>query len=68
MSEHPSEHPHQPISQLHETEVGRPPKPRKELPIIATPDDQETIEQEMAELFEEDRVFHQHGSSEPEGD
>lgn len=32
------------------------------------PDDTELIEQEMAELFEEDRVTHQHGSAEPEGE
>ncbi len=44
------------------------PKPRKELPLVSVPDDQTLIEEEMAELFEEDRVTHQHGSAEPEGD
>lgn len=43
-------------------------KPRKEIPLIAIPNDQDMIEAEMAELFDEDRVSHQHGSSEPEAD
>jgi hypothetical protein len=44
------------------------PKARKELPLISVPDDRDMIAEEMAELFEEDRVSHQHGSSEPEAD
>jgi hypothetical protein len=44
------------------------PKARKELPLISVPDDRDMIAQEMAELFEEDKVSHQHGSSEPEAD
>lgn len=44
------------------------PKTRKELPLISVPDDRDMIAQEMAELFEEDKVSHQHGSSEPEAD
>jgi hypothetical protein len=43
-------------------------KPRKELPLIATPNDQQAMEEEMAEMFDEDRVTHKHGSSEPEAD
>lgn len=43
-------------------------KPRKEIPLIAVPNDQDMIAAEMAELFDEDRVSHQHGSSEPEAD
>jgi hypothetical protein len=43
-------------------------KPRKELPLISVPDDQALMEEEMADLFEEDRVTHKHGSSEPEAD
>lgn len=43
-------------------------KPRKEIPLIAIPNDQDMIAAEMAELFDEDRVSHQHGSSEPEAD
>jgi hypothetical protein len=44
------------------------PKVRKELTIISVPDDRDMIAEEMAELFEEDKVSHQHGSSEPEAD
>ena len=52
------------------TPVGDPPAPpkrKKELPIISTPDD-DIIAQEMADLFDEDRVTHQHGHSQPEKD
>jgi hypothetical protein len=63
-----SEHPPEPIPQPEKAELPPPPKVRKELPVISAPDDRETIEQEMAELFEEDKVSHQHGSAEPEGD
>ena len=44
------------------------PKVRKEIPLISVPNDRDMIAAEMAELFEEDRVSHQHGSSEPEAD
>ena len=44
------------------------PKVRKELPLISVPDDRDMIAEEMAELFEEDKVSHKHGSSEPEAD
>lgn len=44
------------------------PQPRKEIPLISVPDDGDIIAAEMAELFEEDKVSHQHGSSEPEAD
>ena len=43
-------------------------KPRKELPLVSVPGDQQAMEEEMAELFDEDRVTHKHGSSEPEAD
>jgi hypothetical protein len=43
-------------------------KTRKEIPLISVPDDRHMIAEEMAELFDEDRVSHQHGSSEPEAD
>ena len=43
-------------------------KKRKELNVVSVPHDRDMIAQEMAELFEEDQVTHQHGSSEPEGD
>ena len=44
------------------------PKPRKEIPLVSVPNDRDMIAEEMAELFEEDKVSHQHGSSEPEAD
>jgi hypothetical protein len=44
------------------------PKARKEIPPISVPNDREMIAEEMEELFDEDRVSHQHGSSEPEAD
>jgi hypothetical protein len=44
------------------------PKARKEIPLISVPNDDDTMAEEMAELFEEDKVSHQHGSSEPEAD
>ncbi len=43
-------------------------KERKEIPLISVPNDHDMIAEEMAELFEEDKVSHQHGSSEPEAD
>ena len=44
------------------------PKARKELPLVSVPDDRDMIAEEMADLFDEDKVSHQHGSSEPEAD
>ena len=44
------------------------PKVRKEIPLISVPNDRDMIAEEMEELFDEDRVNHQHGSSEPEAD
>ena len=44
------------------------PKIRKEIPLISVPNDRDMIAEEMAEMFDEDRVSHQHGSSEPEAD
>ncbi len=41
---------------------------RKEIPIVSVPNDRDMIAEEMAELFEEDQVTHQHGGTEPEGD
>jgi hypothetical protein len=41
---------------------------RKEIPLIAIQDDDAVMAEEMADLFEEDKVSHQHGSSEPEAD
>lgn len=50
------------------TEEASPKKARKEIPIVSVPDDRDMIAEEMAELFDEDRVTHKHGSSEPEAD
>lgn len=44
------------------------PKARKEIPLLAIQDDDAVMAEEMADLFEEDKVSHQHGSSEPEAD
>ncbi len=44
------------------------PKPRKELHVVSIPQEDELMAEEMAELFDEDRVTHRHGNSEPEKD
>ncbi len=41
---------------------------RKEIPLVSVPSDRDMIAEEMADLFDEDKVTHQHGSSEPEAD
>lgn len=41
---------------------------RKEIPLVSVPGDQDMIAEEMAEIFEEDQVTHQHGTTEPERD
>lgn len=49
-------------------EVAKKPKVKKEIPLVSIPHDDDMIAAEMAELFDEDKVVHQHGSSEPEAD
>lgn len=49
-------------------ETSKQKKTAKELNVVSVPSDEDMIAQEMAELFEEDQVTHQHGSTEPEGD
>lgn len=44
------------------------PKTKKELSVVTLPHDNDVMAEEMAELFDEDRVTHQHGNSEPEKD
>jgi hypothetical protein len=44
------------------------PKTRKQIPLISVPNDRDMMAEEMAELFDEDKVTHKHGSSEPEAD
>lgn len=46
----------------------QPPKAKKELSVVSLPHDNDVMAQEMAELFDEDRVTHKHGSAEPEKD
>ena len=60
----------QPENEQSETSSQPPPKPKssKELNVVSVPSDEDILAEEMAELFEEDQVTHQHGSSEPEGD
>ncbi len=43
-------------------------KEKKELRVVSVPHEDEAMAGEMAELFEEDQVTHQHGGTEPEGD
>ncbi len=43
-------------------------KIKKELSVVSLPHDNDVMAQEMADLFDEDRVTHQHGGSEPEKD
>ncbi len=59
-----TDHPKQPDPSSSEEK----PKARKEIPLIAIQDDSAVMAEEMADLFEEDKVSHQHGSSEPEAD
>ena len=59
-----SDHPKQPDLSSPEEKS----KERKEIPLIAIQDDDDMMAEEMAEMFEEDKVSHQHGSSEPEAD
>ncbi len=44
------------------------PKVKKELSVVSLPHDNDVMAQEMADMFDEDRVTHQHGGSEPEKD
>ncbi len=44
------------------------PKIKKELSVVSLPHDNDVMAQEMADLFDEDRVTHQHGNAEPEKD
>ena len=45
-----------------------PPRPRKEIPLVSVPNDRDMIAEEMADLFDEDKVTHKHGGTEPEAD
>jgi hypothetical protein len=63
-----SETPKSPAKSPENPEPENVPKGRKEIPLISVPNDRDMIAEEMAEMFDEDRVSHQHGSSEPEAD
>jgi hypothetical protein len=43
-------------------------KARKEIPLVSVPNDRDAIADDMAEMFDEDQVTHQHGRTEPERD
>ena len=43
-------------------------KEKKEIHVVSVHHENDMIAEEMAELFEEYLVTHQHGSAEPEGD
>jgi hypothetical protein len=45
-----------------------PKKIKKELSVVSLPHDNDVMAQEMADLFDEDRVTHKHGNAEPEKD
>ena len=44
------------------------PKARKQISLLSVPNDRDMTAEAMEELFDEDRVTHQHGSSEPDAD
>jgi hypothetical protein len=44
------------------------PKVKKEISVVSLPHDNDVMAEEMAELFDEDRVTHRHGNAEPEKD
>jgi len=43
-------------------------KKKKEISVVSLPHDNDVMAEEMAELFDEDRVTHRHGNAEPEKD
>ena len=55
-------------SQRPSEQTDQEPKARKQIPLISVPNDRDMMAEEMAELFDEDKVTHKHGSSEPEAD
>jgi hypothetical protein len=44
------------------------PSGRIEIPLISTPTDQADMERDMEEIFNEEKVTHRHGGTEPERD
>jgi hypothetical protein len=68
MSTHPDDKPKTDQPDSDDQQGKGDPKPRKSIPLVSVPSDRDMIAEEMAELFDEDEVTHQHGSSEPEAD
>ena len=57
------------VSMTDDPQNSKPEKPKKkELTVVPHPADQEDISAEMADLFDEETVKHQHGHAEPESD
>ena len=69
MADTPTQHP-EPSKRTSEQakKTDQEPKARKQIPLVSVPNDQDMMAEEMAELFDEDKVTHKHGSSEPEAD
>jgi hypothetical protein len=66
--DHPESPKKSPKGSAAKDEQGSPAKPRKQIPLVSVPHDRDMLADEMAELFEEDQVTHQHGRTEPERD
>ena len=60
--------PNTPTSKIPRIGEHQSPKIKKELSVVSLPHDNDVMAQEMADLFDEDRVTHKHGGSEPEKD
>jgi hypothetical protein len=69
MADTTTQHPEPSKRQSEKTEkTEQEPKARKQIPLVSVPNDRDMMAEEMAELFDEDKVTHKHGSSEPEAD
>ncbi|WNM58385.1 hypothetical protein [Candidatus Nitrospira allomarina] len=56
------------LNDAEDPKVVSPKKIKKELSVVSLPHDNDVMAQEMADLFDEDRVTHKHGNAEPEKD
>ena len=56
--------PKDPKAKEHKAEAPK----KKELKVVPHPAEEDDISEEMADLFDEEAVKHQHGHAEPEGD
>ncbi len=56
------------LTDAEDPKVVSPKKIKKELSVMSLPHDNDVMAQEMADLFDEDRVTHKHGNAEPEKD